>query len=167
MVDAAGAFIDPKNVEMFQRTKVFTSTECHARYEIMLEDYAKHIHIDASTMVSMVGRNIVPAGYEYLSRLSRAEYYTEQNGFACASAKASVGKLCVTIDRTVGALEALRRALAELDSCHLGERARAERCRELARNEMTALRSAADELETQVPQAHWPIPDYCALLFDL
>ena len=167
MVDAAGAFIDPKNVEMFHRTKVFTSTECHARYEIMLEDYAKHIHIDASTMVSMVGRNIVPAGYEYLSRLSRAEYYTEQNGFACASAKASVGKLCVTIDRTVGALEALRRALAELDSCHLGERARAERCRELARNEMTALRSAADELETQVPQAHWPIPDYCALLFDL
>lgn len=167
MVDAAGAFIDPKNVEMFQRTKVFTSTECHARYEIMLEDYAKHIHIDASTMVSMVGRNIVPAGYEYLSSLSRAEYYTEQNGFACASAKASVGKLCVTIDRTVGALEALRRALAELDSCHLGERARAERCRELARNEMAALRSAADELETQVPQAHWPIPDYCALLFDL
>ena len=167
MVDAAGAFIDPKNVEMFQRTKVFTSTECHARYEIMLEDYAKHIHIDASTMVSMVGRHIVPAGYEYLSSLSRAEYYTEQNGFACASAKASVGKLCVTIDRTVRALEALRRALAELDSSHLGERARAERCRALARNEMAALRCAADELELQVPQAHWPIPDYCTLLFDL
>ena len=167
MVDAAGAFIAPKNVEMFQRTKVFTSTECHARYEIMLEDYAKHIHIDASTMVSMVGRHIVPAGYEYLSSLSRAEYYTEQNGFACASAKASVGKLCVTIDRTVGALEALRRALAELDSSHLGERARAERCRALARNEMAALRCAADELELQVPQAHWPIPDYCTLLFDL
>ena len=167
MVDAAGAFIDPKNVEMFQRTKVFTSTECHARYEIMLEDYAKHIHIDASTMVSMVGRHIVPAGYEYLSSLSRAEYYTEQNGFACASAKASVGKLCVTIDRTVGALEALRRALAELDSSHLGERARAERCRALARNEMAALRCAADELELQVPQAHWPIPDYCTLLIDL
>ena len=167
MVDAAGAFIDPKNVEMFQRTKVFTSTECHARYEIMLEDYAKHIHIDASTMVSMVGRHIVPAGYEYLSSLSRAEYYTEQNGFACASAKASVGKLCVTIDRTVGALEAQRRALAELDSSHLGERARAERCRALARNEMAALRCAADELELQVPQAHWPIPDYCTLLFDL
>ena len=167
MVDAAGAFIDPKNVEMFQRTKVFTSTECHARYEIMLEDYAKHIHIDASTMVSMVGRHIVPAGYEYLSSLSRAAYYTEQNGVACASAKASVGKLCVTIDRTVGALEALRRALAELDSSHLGERARAERCRALARNEMAALRCAADELELQVPQAHWPIPDYCTLLFDL
>ncbi|WP_367924381.1 glutamine synthetase III [uncultured Ruthenibacterium sp.] len=167
MVDAANAFIEPKNLEMFQRTKVFTNTECHARYEIMLEDYAKHIHIDASTMVSMVGRHIVPAGYEYLSSLSRAEYYTEQNGFACASAKASIEKLCVTIDRTVGALEALRRALAELDSSHLGERARAERCRELAHNEMAALRSAADELETQVPQAHWPIPDYCTLLFDL
>ncbi len=167
MVDAAAAFIADKNLKMFERTKVFTEVECRSRYEIMLETYAKHIHIDASTMLTLVSRSILPASYEYLGRISKAEYYTEQNGAACASAKASVQNLCVTIDKTVGAVEALRRALEELDASHMGELARAEACRSLAAKEMPAVRFAADELERQVPQTYWPIPDYCEMLFDL
>lgn len=131
MVDAAGGFIAEKNVAMFERTKVFTAAECRSRYEITLETYAKHIHIDASTMLEMAGRSLLPASYEYLSRVSRAEYYAERNGCACASAKAQVEKLCVTIDKTAGAMEALRRALHALDTAHLGEKARrtpAARC---------------------------------------
>ena len=88
MVDAADGFIAEKNVAMFERTKVFTAAECRSRYEITLETYAKHIHIDASTMLEMAGRSLLPASYEYLSRVSRAEYYAERNGCACASAKA-------------------------------------------------------------------------------
>ena len=116
---------------MFERTKVFTAAECRSRYEITLETYAKHIHIDASTMLEMAGRSLLPASYEYLSRVSRAEYYAERNGCACASAKAQVEKLCVTIDKTAGAMEALRRALHALDTAHLGEKARADACRAL------------------------------------
>lgn len=167
MVDAAAAFIAPKNMEMFERTKVFTGTECHSRYEITLETYSKHIHIDASTMVEMVGRSILPAGYDYLGRVARTEYYAEQNGTACASAKASVQHLCATLDKAAGALEALRRALAELDAAEMSEMQRAYACRDLAAKEMAVLRIAVDELETQVPQTYWPIPDYCELLFDL
>ena len=48
MVDAADGFIAEKNVAMFERSKVFTAAECRSRYEITLETYAKHIHIDAS-----------------------------------------------------------------------------------------------------------------------
>jgi glutamine synthetase len=167
MVDAAAAFIAPKNIEMFTRTKVFTETECRSRYEIMLETYAKHVHIDASTMLAMVGRSIIPASYEYLASMGKAQYYAQQNGSTCASANAGIDKLCVTIDRAVGALEALRRALDELDTAHLGELARAERSRSLVQKEMTALRAAADELELQVPQTYWPFPDYSTMLFDL
>ena len=167
MVDAAPAFIAEKNIAMFARTKVFTEAECRSRCEILLETYAKHIHIDASTMLAMVGRSILPASYEYLARVGKAEALVEQNGCACASAKASVEKLCVSIDRTVGAMEALRRALAELDSAHIGEAVRAQKSHELAHREMGALRAAADELEMQVPQTYWPFPDYCELLFDL
>ena len=167
MVDAAESYIKPENVAMFERMHVFTGAECRSRYEIALETYAKHIHIDASTMLEMVSRSILPASYEYLAKVSKAEYYAEQNGFASASAKAAVQKLCVTIDRAAGAMEALRRALAELDGRRLDEKQRAECCRALAHGEMAALREAADCLEKQVPQRDWPIPDYCALLFDL
>ena len=75
MVDAADGFIAEKNVAMFERTKVFTAAECRSRYEITLETSAKHIHLDASTMLEMAGRSLLPARYEYLSRVSRAEYY--------------------------------------------------------------------------------------------
>ena len=71
-----------------------------------------------------------------------------------------------TIDKTAGAMEALRRALHALDTAHLGEKARADACR-AARARMAALREAADELEELVPQTYWPMPDYCELLFDL
>ena len=56
-------------------------------------------------------------------------------------------KLCVTIDKTAGAMEALRRALHALDTAHLGEKARADACRALREHEMAALREAADELD--------------------
>ncbi|MEG2164643.1 MAG: glutamine synthetase III [Ruthenibacterium sp.] len=167
MVDAADAFIADKNMRMFERTKVFTEVECRSRYEMTLETYAKHIHIDASTMLAMMSRSIIPASYAYLGSIAKTEYYTEQNGAACAAAKASVQKLCVAIDTAVGATEALRRALDLIDSSQMGEKARAIACRTLASSEMRAVRCAADALEMQVPQSDWPIPDYCELLFDL
>lgn len=167
MADAADAFLAEKNVAMFERTKVFTAAECHSRYEITLETYAKHIHIDASTMLEMVSRSLLPAGYEYLSHISRAEYYAERNGCASASAKALVEKLCVTLDRAAGAMEALRRALHALDEAGLDEKQRANACRSLREHEMNALRAEVDMLESMVPQDRWPIPDYSELLFDL
>ena len=110
---------------------------------------------------------MLPAGYEYLSHISRAEYYAERNGCASASAKALVEKLCVTLDRAAGAKEALRRALHALDEAELDEKQRADACRSLREHEMNALRAEVDMLESMVPQDRWPIPDYSELLFDL
>ena len=167
MVDAADSYIAPRNVAMFERMGVFSASECHSRYEITLETYAKNIHIDASTMLEMVSRSILPASYEYLSRVGKSEYYAEKNGFACASAKAAVQKLCVSIDVAAGATEALRRELERIDRTVMSDKQRAEACRRLAENEMRAVREAADSLEMQIPQTYWPIPDYSTLLFDL
>ena len=167
MVRAAAGYITEKNVAMFERTGVLTQAECHSRYEITLENYAKHIHIDAATMLEMAGRSILPASHRYLAEVAKAERLTEQCGCACASAKAAVEKLCVSIDVAAGAAEALRRALEAIDTASLNEGERAGRCREMAHHEMAALRRAVDALEMQLPQDFWPVPDYSALLYDL
>ena len=152
---------------MFERTGVLTQAECHSRYEITLEGYAKHMHIDAATMLEMVSRSILPASYRYLAEVAKAERLTEQCSCACASAKAAVEKLCVSIDGAAGAAEALRRTLDAIDCAELNEGERAGRCREMAHREMAALRHAVDALEMQLPQNFWPVPDYSALLYDL
>ena len=167
MVRAAASYITEKNVAMFERTGVLTQAECHSRYEITLEGYAKHMHIDAATMLEMVSRSILPASYRYLAEVAKAERLTEQCSCACASAKAAVEKLCVSIDVAAGAAEALRRTLDAIDCAELNEGERAGRCREMAHREMAALRRAVDALEMQLPQNFWPVPDYSALLYDL
>ena len=125
MVRAAASYITEKNVAMFERTGVLTQAECHSRYEITLEGYAKHMHIDAATMLEMVSRSILPASYRYLAEVAKAERLTEQCSCACASAKAAVEKLCVSIDVAAGAAEALRRTLDAIDCAELNEGERA------------------------------------------
>ncbi|NCC08377.1 MAG: glutamine synthetase type III [Clostridia bacterium] len=167
MAMAAEAFVDEKNVKMFERTHVFTPSECASRHEIMLETYSKHVHIDASTMLTMVRRSLLPACYEYLAQMSNAELLTEQTGAACASAKANIQKLCVTIDEAEGANEALRRSLEILEKKSGTAAEIAAECRKLADKEMCNLRTHIDALELLIPKKFWPIPDYCDLLFDL
>src|SRR5699024_747134 len=50
--------------------KVFTQRELHSRQEILIENYVKTLNIEASTMVQMVSRDILPAVTSYLGELS-------------------------------------------------------------------------------------------------
>ncbi|MEG1125794.1 MAG: glutamine synthetase III [Oscillospiraceae bacterium] len=168
VADAATAFCSEKNIRMFERTKVFTPVECNSRYEIMLENYSKTLHIDASTLLEMISRSIIPAGYEYLSRVSKAEFYASQGNFVCRSAKKNLQRLCALIDELDDAENALRCALANIIAAEDKDAlATAKAYKALSENEMFAVRNAADSLEAIVPQSYWPIPDYCDLLFDL
>lgn len=168
MVDAANAFATQKNIDMFERTKVFTSGECASRYEITLETYAKTLHIDAATMLEMVTRSLLPASFEYLSRIAKADYYTSQTKCICKSAKREVEKLCKAIDTLSDAADALKSGIDVIDCLPHGDvLARANAYKQLAQTEMATVRQAADLLESLVPQTWWPMPDYCDLLFDL
>lgn len=168
MVDAANAFLNDNNVQMFERTKVFTATECASRYEIYLETYVKTMHIEAATMLEIVNRSVLPASYEYLSKLSKSAYYTTQIGCACESAIETVTALSAAIDNLYDTSQKMKNALEVVQALpHDDILCSANAYKQLAKNEMEALRTAADNLEKYVPQTYWPMPDYCDLLFDL
>ncbi|MBR1455763.1 MAG: glutamine synthetase III, partial [Oscillospiraceae bacterium] len=63
--DAVPCYLEPKNVELFTRHKVYSETEIRARYEIKLDNYNKVLHIEALTMLDMVWKDILPAVTEY------------------------------------------------------------------------------------------------------
>ena len=60
-VDALKAFTTPKALALFAKYKVLSKEEMHSRYEIYLEQYAKHINIEARTASQMVRRQFLPA----------------------------------------------------------------------------------------------------------
>jgi glutamine synthetase len=69
-VDALPYFISEKNIKLFTKHNIFSESEIHSRYEVMLEGYAKVIHIEALTMIDMVKREIIPSVMGYLKDLS-------------------------------------------------------------------------------------------------
>lgn len=69
-VEAMTHITDEKNVELFRRQGVFTGEELASRREIMLENYAKILHIEALTMLDMARREILPAMVSYADALA-------------------------------------------------------------------------------------------------
>ncbi len=59
--DVLPVFIEKKNMDLFLRHHVFTESEMHSRYEILLEEYNKTLHIEAKTMAEMLRHQFLPA----------------------------------------------------------------------------------------------------------
>ena len=68
--DALPAFIEKKNIDLFTSHNIFTETEIHSRYEILLENYGKTIHIEAKTLRDMVQCQFLPALMKYTDKLA-------------------------------------------------------------------------------------------------
>ncbi|MDE7194736.1 MAG: glutamine synthetase type III, partial [Oscillospiraceae bacterium] len=60
-VDVLPCLTEPKNVELFTKFGVYSEVELHSREEILLENYAKTINIEALTAADMARTEILPA----------------------------------------------------------------------------------------------------------
>ncbi|MEG2770525.1 MAG: glutamine synthetase type III, partial [Oscillospiraceae bacterium] len=168
MVDAIPAFTKTKNVDLFVRTGVFSAEECQSRYEIMMDNYAKTINIEASVFEQMLFRSILPAATLYLGKISEAYSNAKTAGFAPVSTRLSIKKLAACIDNTAkiaDEFETAYKAILNVDKQNSTELAQSYH--KLAVGEMAYLREAVDELETLTAENVWPMPNYNALLFDL
>lgn len=69
--DALPYFVSSKNVDLFTKHHVFSESELYSRYEILLENYSKTLHIEALTMIDMTKKDIIPAVLEYQGEIAR------------------------------------------------------------------------------------------------
>jgi len=167
-VDAVPWFIRPENIALFTRHGIFTATEMHSRYEIMMENYARVVNIEALTMLDMANKDILPATLRFAGDVAKG-----------LKAKKDIG-LDISLDAGYALLTRLSRLngqLAELISvleaavrraCELQEAPALEKgqyFRDAVLPVMANLRAVADELETITDAAYWPFPVYGELLF--
>ncbi len=71
-VDALPRYLDQKNVSLFTSHKIYTEAEIEARYETIMEEYAKTLRIEALTMGRMVRHEVIPSVSSYLAELAGA-----------------------------------------------------------------------------------------------
>jgi len=166
-VDALPAFASKKSIELFTKHNVFTETELHSRYEILLEGYCKTLHIEALTMIDMTKRGIVPACVDYQNELAKllgqkkacGEYDTALE----EQLLSSIAKLSAGLLKKLTALENV--VLESKESREILAQAGFYRDRVLAA--MSELRLTVDELETLTAEKYWPVPSYAKLLYSV
>ncbi len=78
--DALPAFIAEKNVALFTKHKIFTTTEIQSRYEILMEEYAKKRRIEALTMADMARKQILPAAVDDRRRVTEKAAFPRHFG---------------------------------------------------------------------------------------
>ena len=70
--DVLPRYIEPRNIELFTKHHIYTESEVRARYEILLENYNKTIHIESKTMVSMLNHQFLPALNNFATSLANS-----------------------------------------------------------------------------------------------
>ncbi|MBP5209825.1 MAG: glutamine synthetase type III, partial [Clostridia bacterium] len=167
-VDCLPHLLDRKNVGMLTSHRVFSEEELRSRCEIMLENYAKTVTIEARTMADMAKTLILPAVRRYAADV--AAQATMKRGFdpslSCAHEAALVGRLSDLSDAVAGQTQALEDALLSLHGAD-GIVAEAERIRDTVLPRMSELRIACDEAETLTAKSYWPFPTYGDILFSV
>ncbi len=156
MVEAVESLVSPQSRALFSKFGVFTDRELESRARVLFETYAKRLHIEARTMLSMARRQIFPAVVEYLHRLScqrSAENDLRRQLEALLQAlEAGISRLSLQMQEAIGQPEPREAAFA---------------FRQQVVPAMEALRQTADSLETLLPQSLWPLPDYGRLLLEV
>ena len=165
--EALAHLLDEKNVALFERHGVFSAAELRSRYEILLQNYIKVIHIEAETMMDMVSRNILPAVSSFSAKLcENAKVKAEVAGVACGYEKARCREISRHTDEIYAIYSTLGEAMHHADAAE-DTLERAMRYKDDVVGAMNALRDACDACEAMIPNDQWPYPSYTDILFSV
>ncbi|KAJ1865327.1 hypothetical protein LPJ73_000031 [Coemansia sp. RSA 2703] len=161
--------IKEKHVNMLTKeTAIFTESELRSRYHILNERYAKDVVIEAETLKTIVGQQILPAAFEYRKSLAETAANLKTVGVEAAPEVDTLNELTPL----VAALQAEYRKLADaVGSCveHASDDSNAHAM--AAYTDVVPLiasvRNAADALEATVADKFWPLPKYTELLLTI
>ncbi len=161
-VDALPELIKPGVVGIFEKYKILSERELHARYDVNVETYNKTINVEGQLMVLMANRYILPAGFRYQEQVARSVAAVKAAGGVSEEGRKTLNEVCRLIDEFKSATDRLAKALE-----HINESAEkhAKFFRDTVVPRMSALRDAGDRLELIVPHDVWPLPTYREMLF--
>lgn len=164
--DALAYYTSDKNVALFEKHGVLSKSELFSRYEIILENYCKQLHIEALTMLGMIRKEIIPAVCGYMRDLSTQALNKKQLGIGIELESTLLKKLSALSERLYEAAEELQKA-ADKESGFSGIQEEANYYKDVVLDRMQKARAVSDELELCVGEKYWPFPSYSDLLFSV
>ena len=166
-VDCVPHYADPKNIALLEKFGVLSEKEIKARMEVLLENYAKTINIEALTMIDMAKKKYIPTCIAYTKELCDAVAVKKSLEICPCVEKELAEKVSDLTKDTYTATNKLEEAVAAAaakDSCVLDM---AKSYHDDVIPVMDALRAAVDSLEVILPSEKWPVPAYSDIIFNV
>jgi len=158
--------LDEKNVKLFTTHDIYTEKEIESRYEILLENYTKTLHIESCTLKEMMYHDFMPAVEAYLDDLTqqilRKKKVSESLSTAAQSGMLEkisakyelLAKAILKLEEDIDAAEAITDELAKAAFYH-----------DPVFADMEEIRSYADYIEAYIPDKYLPYPTYSKILY--
>ena len=159
--EALATLTAAKNVEVFERYDVLTAPELESRKDILSEQYALTINVEAATTESMAKTLVLPAALRYLAEIGEAAETLDDLGLDAAGTKE-------TAQAVVEPVNALRQSLKALGEARAAAHHADDESQAMLDDVIPAMnkvRAACDALEKEVPADLWPLPTYRDMLF--
>ncbi len=166
-VDALPHYTDAKNIKLFKRRKVLSESEIRSRMEILLENYANIVHIEAFTALDIARKEIAPAVIGYQSfiihelneKKALGDYDAELEKDIIKKISALSGKFALSTEK-------LEKDLGGYDKT-ADNFAKALYCKDKLLADMEELRKYADDMELILSKKFSPFPTYEDILYSV
>ncbi|MGE4584029.1 MAG: glutamine synthetase III [Sphaerochaeta sp.] len=166
-VSALPQMISAQSLALFKKQNVFTKSEITSRLEIYLQTYSKQINIEASIMVEMCRKQIIPAVIRYVGNLADSIAKQENLGLEVTAQRQVITTIQSALNKAIEETETLHVNVAKALSYKDDVLKQAQIYRDEVVVQMQVLRSHVDLMETYTDKAYWPLPSYDDLLFRL
>ncbi|MEM1056926.1 MAG: glutamine synthetase III [Bacteroidota bacterium] len=159
--DALATITDEKNVAVFEAYDVLSEAELGSRQEILQEQYAIQLNIEAATTGNMARTLVLPAAVRYLAELGEAAESVEDLGLDISGTKETADVVVKEVNALTKAMKGLDKALAKAHKADAEDVA----MKDHVIPALAKVRAACDEIEQAVPTDLWPLPTYREMLF--
>lgn len=165
--DALPYFIKEENIRLFVEQGIFSEEEIRSRYEILMEEYTKTLHIEARTMADIASKEILPSITRQLHEWSETLALKKQviADADCRYEQDMIKRASALQGAAAVSLMKLKEAIQKAETLPLEEAAAFYR--DVILHQMEELRNSCDELETITSPQYWPFPTYGKLLFGI
>ncbi|MCR5329976.1 MAG: glutamine synthetase III [Lachnospiraceae bacterium] len=164
--DVLPVFIADKNVELFKKHHIFTESEIRSRYEILLENYTKTIHIEARTLDDMLNSQFLPALADTIEKTVTLAAKKQK-----VSSELPVGSEIKLAKKLSGYYDCIsegeEKFAADIKKAEeiTDELEQAKFYQSVILTDMAQIRAVADEAEPFIPKDILPYPTYADMLF--
>ena len=166
--DALPYFKEKESVDLFTKHGIFTKEEIDSRYEILLENYSKSIHIESLTLQEMAKKDLMEGLIAYQSDL-----LDEASGKKSLLGEKSATFEIETLKAIDEAQDKMSEALKKLAADTTVAEGKTEVLNQASYYQKTILadmddvRTYADAAEALVPDSYLGYPTYGQMLFSL